>query len=178
MDSNRRGTMKRVNRMRAMKIALAGIPLRVLLTLSLVGIGFGAGVAAEGINLDRSWWNDTVPEQSRVWVVAGLTDAYNSAWEFGNTAEGVRIEREAGAVLPASSMAALHAIIYRKNANGRYASFDTEPRFSRTFGFYEAGISDFYETHSGAAEATVGMVIGCLADKPQVTCDQVASFVH
>lgn len=51
-----------------------------------------------------------------------------------------------------------------------------EPTFSKTFGFYRAAITDFYERHAGSSHLTVAEVIPCLADDPAITCNQVAKL--
>jgi hypothetical protein len=62
-----------------------------------------------------------------------------------------------------------------KAAAGSYESTDDSPTFSRTFGFYESAITDFYETHP-TANASIGWIMGCLAGHAQMSCDQLASF--
>ena len=151
------------------RLALASI-----LALSLLLLAFRAGMAAELV-MDRSWWNNTVPADSRVWVISGMVDAFGAGYSEGVGEEDVRLVREAGAVLPASGVAALNDMIYRKDANGYYESTDNGPTFSRTFGFYESAVSDFYETHP-TANTSVGWVMGCLTDHPAMSCDKIASF--
>ena len=160
------------------RLVPAHIILGLTFTLFVASVAFSAGAAAEEISQDGSWWSGSIPEQSRVWVVEGMIDAYSAGYAAGNTAEGARIESEAGAYLPASYMQALHGVIYRKDSAGNYAAFDNEPTFPSTFGFYEAGISDYYETHPGAMSTPVGYVIGCLAQRPAMTCASVAAMPH
>jgi hypothetical protein len=150
------------------------IVLHSAVALGIIMFAFGAGMASE-ITMDRSWWNDTIPEASRVWVVAGMTDAFGAGYSAGVGEEDTRILREAGAVLPASSVDALKAVAYRQNNSGSFESTENAPTFSRTFGFYEAAITDYYNTHP-SANTSIGWIMGCLADNPQLSCDQLATF--
>jgi hypothetical protein len=50
----------------------------------------------------------------------------------------------------------------------------TLPTFSHTFGFYVSAVDDFYNIHPTAIQAPVEAVIGCLQDKPYISCDEVA----
>jgi hypothetical protein len=145
------------------------------LAVLLTGASFGAGVAAETVTMNGSWWRDTLDDRTRVYVAAALVDAYAAGWGAGSTSEGVRIQSESASFLSEANLAKLYDVIYRKNPDGTFAAFNKEPAFSRTFGFYSAGITDFYETHSDAT-VNVGNVIACLADNPQMSCDEVSKF--
>lgn len=48
------------------------------------------------------------------------------------------------------------------------------PKFSRTFAFYVAAITDFYATHSNVSRVPIGAIMSCLQDTPLLTCDQLA----
>jgi hypothetical protein len=146
----------------------------IALALVMMSAAFGAGVAADKVVMNRAWWNDTIPEGARVYIIEGSTDAYQSGWLAGSTAEGVRVLNEAREVLPATALDEVHTIVYRKEQSGEYASFDALPTFSKTFGEYEKEISGFYTTYPNAGDAEFGEILGCLSDNPQITCSDLA----
>lgn len=145
-----------------------------LLALFLAGSCFVAGRASVTVTQDSTWWG-AVADAARPDVVAGMLDAYTSGWADGAVAEGVRITDE-GAKLPPSAFSTLKEIVYRKEGD-HYASFNTEPKFSRTFAFYSEAITDFYASRSaGAGKITVGDILTCLSDHAQYSCDQIEKF--
>jgi hypothetical protein len=139
--------------------------------LAVMFIGVGIGRATDKVAMDGSWWQNDVPESSRMNATEAAMSAYEVGWAAGSNAEGSRIFDEAEKFSPTLGGRVFN-IVYRKE-NGRLVQEKMWPNYSRTFAFYSTAITDFYVTRSDATKATVGDVIGCLADHPEYTCDNV-----
>jgi hypothetical protein len=48
------------------------------------------------------------------------------------------------------------------------------PRYSKNYGTYVSGISDFYAKYPAAAVVPVGLVITCLSDTPLQSCEKIS----
>ena len=140
----------------------------VLLALTAGAFCFTVGRTTELLTADGNWWQSTVPYESQVYVIQGILDAYDEGWSDGALDQSNRIlkELEATKMSPANQELVL-GIAYRKDSGSGFAELAREPRFSRTFGYYTAAISDYYARHPSAmSNTTVGKVVGCLADNP------------
>jgi hypothetical protein len=129
----------------------------VAATLSLLLLPFAA-MASTYLDQEASWWNSLSAGEKLVAVAAGL-DAYEAGYDGG----------QMDAVISAPPKTGLSKVVL----DGLRA---LHPTFSHTFGFYSSAITDFYVTHPTAAKVTVGAIIGCLADKPNVSCDSLAKY--
>lgn len=99
---------------------------------------------------DRTWW-EYLTSTERDTAVSGAISGYQSGYVEGTVAT----------TLPGSSARAI--------------TLKHFPKFSHTMGYYAAAVSDFYVTHPEGAEAELGDIIGCLADRPLLgSCADVA----
>lgn len=143
--------------------------LRAVIIAALVVASFSLGTAMDLINVDRDWWDNTVPTDSKVFVIQGMLSAYQAGWESGVTAEGSRFERESRAYSQAFQ-SAVRAISYRKLPNGDFAAYQHPASFSHTFGYYQSAVDDFYSVHTSESKLFIGNVLACLADTPEPVC--------
>jgi hypothetical protein len=140
----------------------------IAIAATIAALSFASGRASTYITLDGSWWED-VPSDSKADVAAGMENAYTRGWVAGAA-------YAAGAITAAVGKRTHDlkaAIAFVQPIGDRIVSDDT-PNYSRTYGYYAAAISDFYESRSGVDDVRVSEVIGCLADHPLFSCDEVA----
>lgn len=126
---------------------------------ALAFLGGRASAQITRIDLDLSWWH-AVDTTARPDVVAGMVTAFEEGWISGSDAEGERLVDAA----PANVRQLIYNLVYEKNSAGDYVSLLAQPVFSKSFGFYEAGIDDYYLRFPQKSSVHVGYVIGCLAD--------------
>jgi hypothetical protein len=124
-----------------------------LLALLLLTPGPRA-IATESVTFDGAWWNDASHDE-QLYAIQGAMDAYEDGFSDGVIRAGSLFDKSAAAMRMLSS---------------------DGPTFSRTFGYYVSGVTNFYSDHPSASRATIGLVVSCLADKPFYSCDQVAKF--
>ena len=153
----------------------SSIPIRsaVLFSALTAALSFGVGRATDLVSTDGSWWQNSVPDEARPFLIAGMIDAYQSGWSDGAIANGARILKELSDKLSPGNMVTVGNVVFRKTENGNYAALAQVPQFSRTFGYYNEGITDFYATHANKQSTSVGDVFACLTDTPDAFCSQL-----
>lgn len=135
------------------------IILRAFIGAVLLTIGFlaaGADASAQPALLeDFNWWAGLTRGEQLV-AIETAVDAYPAGWADGATSAEIFLGSRA----------------YRGAQRHR-----DYPKFSHTFGFYASAVSDFYALHPSAHKASVGDIIGCLADNPSTSCNDLAKFL-
>ncbi len=106
------------------------------------------------VTMDGTWWNGLSGEQQLTAVQAGLS-AYDSGFASGLVT---------GMLHPTMG--------YRKVFDKYY------PDFGKIFGYYQEAINDFYVRHPAASDVGFGLVMGCVADNPVQSCEDVAKTIH
>lgn len=142
-----------------------------------LGRGIGRG---EEVSPDGSWWA-VMSTIGQINSVRSAISAYQSGYSNGATDELLRISRSLSStssrIVPASGRIYLvDHVLYAKNAHGEYLGASHGPQFSRTFGFYQAAITDFFVTHPKSGDSPIGDVMACLADTPYLPCDKAAEI--
>jgi len=134
----------------------------------VAALSFASGRATTYIALDGTWWQG-MPSDSKPDVAAGMQSAFAQGWISGAGYEGGAITAAIGKQThDMKSAIALVGSIENRTVR------DHAPTFSRTYGYYAAAISDFYESRSGVEDVRVSEVMSCLADHPTFSCDEVA----
>jgi len=115
----------------------------------LLSVAFIAGrVSADPMELikaDGKFWNG-LSSSERITVVPPSLSAYSTGWTVGfQDGQNAKNPKYAGA---------------------------PEPKFSRSFGFYENSITDFYLRYPDSGYQ-VGAVLACLADQPRSYCQDL-----
>jgi hypothetical protein len=152
------------------------ISLRALVTgvVLLLACSFSAGLASEYITEDGTWWQQSVPDEARPFVIAAMLNAYRSGWADGAIDNGSRIAGELDSKLTPGNMVSVMAVVYRKDGSGGFASLDRVPQFSQTFGYYSDAITNFYTAHPSKSSTEIGDVLTCLSDNllssPDTSC--------
>jgi hypothetical protein len=102
---------------------------------------------------DGYWWT-TLTNAQQLYVVMGAIDAYHNGIVNGSYSTAQLLGR-----------------------NSAPESVRARSLFTHTLGFYVAAITDFYDVHPNAKAATIGEVLSCLADRPDMPCAKVAELV-
>lgn len=153
----------------------------VLICTFVLGVGVGR-LSAQVVAADAAWWG-SVRDDARPDVVHSGIDGYIEGWDRGSDAEGYRIDRgvigaaDAGLITKQAAQL-VHNLVYKKDSQGVYVSYQAEPSFSKTFGAYMDLIDDFYTRHPGATKAKFGAILTCLSDQPVFLCDDVAKYAQ
>jgi hypothetical protein len=118
---------------------------------------------ATPIAADGAWWSGLDESGQLAAVGAGL-NAYMEGFHDGAIYGALARARDLGKNDAQSNTRAVEL--------ARAQSI----RYSHTYGFYRAAVTDFYTTNPGASAARVGEVLGCLADNPILPCDELAKL--
>lgn len=100
----------------------------------------------------RQWWNELSQDEQLV-AVDGAMTGY-----FAGYTEGIAKAASSGSSIT--------------------SAMKHFPRFKHIMGYYAAAITDFYVNHPDGAYASTGDVLGCLADEPITSCDELAKHSH
>jgi hypothetical protein len=122
------------------------IPIRAILIAILLVIGIIPASGGIIATADGTWWQSLTDEEGQNNALLGLTSGFTNGYSAGF------LDARAGALDTGRETFSEHTVRYYKEA-----------------------ITDFYQTHPGAIHQSVGGVLACLADKPRITCDQVAA---
>ena len=125
--------------------------------------------ATESVNMDGAWWQ-TLSETTKVYVVEGMIEAYESGWTEGQAEARGRTQRLLHSSFVKQS---LSANVYKKFST---LMLSKPTRFSKTFGTYQHEIDDFYANYPNAIQLSVGSLLGCLNDNPVITCDELGKL--
>lgn len=125
----------------------------------------------EFVTLDETWWNG-LDESHQVTAV----QAANQAYTAGYSDAVVRFSALIGNYATQTKSLSLSTKVTVLGINGTVAkeSFDQAPYFSKTFGTYVHGVSDFYANHPGASSVNIGRITSCLAEHAINDCDRIA----
>jgi hypothetical protein len=121
----------------------------IILLLALSS--FTRAVEAKRLSLDGEWWNG-LNQGEQLAAVQSAIDAYVAGVEDG----------------------AVHAALHANSGRAMSITQSLRRTFPHTFGFYTAAITDFYVEHPHASKASIGEVIGCLAESPFLSCAEIA----
>lgn len=117
--------------------------------------------ASDYLVQDGVWWQG-LTDDARIYVVIGALTGYDSGYGDAAAQAMAASRREFGA----------HRISLGEVS--RVLPPLEVPTFSKLFVTYSNDITNFYEQYPEAIKARVGDVLTCYADKPELTCDQVA----
>jgi hypothetical protein len=112
--------------------------------------------------MDGAWWTGLTSDQQLI-AIQAIMEGYEEGYSTGYIAAGV------------NDVAHYHSTRSQAQLTGDPVA---NAHFSKTFGAYQQGITDFYSQHAGDMTITVGQVMNCLSDDPYFTCDQVAKWPH
>lgn len=132
-----------------------------------LSLAFAIGRATTTVSMDGSWWQE-LSQPARVYVVEGMTDAYESGY-----IDGARDRSDAVyAVLnPQQSPKSVSSSESQRIQNA--ANSWVMPRYSKTFGSYVNEITDFYANYPNKTNIGVGALMGCLRDDSPHSCDEI-----
>lgn len=141
---------------------------------AIASLSFSAGVASTYLATDGVWWG-SVPESAKPFAVEGIVDAYEHGWEDGGLYVTTKMAEQLSKNAHAADRSSVSLAILTM---GGHALHDGEPKFPQTYAFYEAALTDFYNSHGSVDSVTVGEVVECLAVHPVLSCDDVARSAH
>jgi hypothetical protein len=101
-----------------------------------------------GITPNAAWWN-RLSEDSQIAAVESAYDAYEIGFEDGKDS----ILRKTG-----------------QSTNPAYKGAD----FSKQLHWYIDAINNFYKRYPNGQGATIGLIMGCLSDRPLYSCTDAA----
>ena len=127
-----------------------------------------SSLASVTVTMDSEWWA-SIPQSARVYVVQALITSHREAYSQG-FGTGV------------FDMTDLISDLNRRHvlSDAQYEKIDfakvlvnghSDASFSKTFGRYERLITDYYSDHPHS-KYDVGFIIGCLADRPKMKCQE------
>lgn len=125
--------------------------------------------ASTTVTFDSVWWNG-LSQDEQIVAVEGAIDSYQQGYTNGAIALSGTVHDYMLQHVKVSDRDSI--------ATAMYHALDKMPKmtpiFSKTFGTYIHGISDFYSNFPDASKVTIGGIVVCLADKPERSCEQVA----
>jgi len=113
---------------------------------------------------DQIWWG-ALSQSERVHAVQGMLVAWDEAYDQGVSQALLYAAKRQG-----------HSKEWAMDMR-RSVHFD---RFSKPADYYVDGISAYYRKHTADASLNtdVGQILGCLADSPFLSCDELAKAVE
>jgi hypothetical protein len=152
-----------------------------VLAFAIFALGIVAGrVSAAGSLPAYEFWHGLSKAQQQH-VLQGAMFAYVSGWGDGIIAEQTRIDSALADARRANEVSdgvvrTIDGIVYKKDALGMYVALRAYPTFSKSVDDYRVLVDDYYTRYAVGRGATIGEVLGCLADTPARACSVVAGF--
>ena len=126
------------------------------ITLLAVVLFIPASQAMASNATDADFWKALTPGQQSAAVMAAI-----NAYQVG-IADGIRYSGESFSQRDVG----VEKVVVRGHV-----------RFTHTFGYYIAAITDFYDTHPNGRNASIGWVLSCLGDNAYHSCNSIAEAV-